>query len=175
MKLPQVLLSKAALTTLLVVACLIAFNSFNSSLESELFARFNEWCPKTLATLDGENASQTPPSKVKITIGISGPLASSSHSPWSFPAHSLADATERSQTARVLQLISESKVFGLPSVKRQREGDSYLSISITDEGIQFDSTVSMDEVKESIQLQNLLKLLEVYALTPPTPINPAQL
>jgi len=172
MKIVRFLLSKTAVTTLVIIAALIAFNAFNAKLESEQLAAFNDWYPKIVSTLESENVEETTKSKLQITIGVNSSLSTST---WNFPAHTLSDTTERSQTSRVLQLISESKVFGMPSLSRSNEGGSYVTIAVSDESVSFSTTVASETVESNIQLQNLLKLLEVYASTPSQPVNPAQL
>jgi len=169
MKLARVLLSKTALTTLFIVAGLIAFNSLYSKLETEQLATFNTWYPTTQAMLQNEDGEQASKSKLQVTVRLQGGARSSS---WSLPSQSLAVPEDRERTARVLQLISESKVFGLPS--SSKDGES-LTIAISDESSSFSTTVRTDAVKDNIQLQNLLKLLEIYASTPVQPVNPAQL
>jgi hypothetical protein len=170
MKIARLLLSKTTVTTLVIIAALIAFNAFNVKLESENLAAFNEWYPKTATTL--ESSDQATKSRLQISIRINSALTTSA---WTFPPHTLADTTERSQTSRVLQLISESKVFGLPSVSHPKEGGSYVTIAVSDENVSFSTTVTSEAVENNIQLQNLLKLMEVYAVTPSQPVNPAQL
>jgi hypothetical protein len=172
MKIARFLLSKTAVTTLVIIAALIAFNAFNGKLQSENLAAFNEWYPKTASLLASEGTEVAATPKLQITIRVKSSRASSA---WNFPAHTLADATDRSQTARILQLISESKVFGLPTVSRPKEEGSYVTIAVSDENVSFATTVAAESVENNIQLQNLLKLLEVFAATPPTPVNPAQL
>ena len=174
MKIARIVLSKTVLTGLLVVAALLAFNLFYSKLDSELLASFNDWYTEIVPTLDTENADSALNSKVSVTVTLSGTLATQTINSWTFPTRSWADAEERAQTVRVLQLISESKVFGFPAVTRKESGNGYVTITITDSDRKFDITVSSQTVEQSIQLQNLLKLLQVYAATPPAPVNPAQ-
>lgn len=169
MKLARALLSKTALTTLLILAGLIAFNTLYFKLEPEQLATFNTWYAATQPILQNEDGEQARKSKLQVTIR----LHSGDRSPsWSFPAQSLAIPEDRDRTARVLQLISESKVFGLPS--SSKDGDS-ITIAMSDESVSFSTTIRRDSVKDNIQIQNLLKLLEIYATTPVQPVNPAQL
>jgi hypothetical protein len=169
MKLARVLLSKTALTTLLIVAGLIAFNALYFRLETEQLASFNSWYSTVQPVLQNEDGGQVTASKLQVTIRLNGADRSPS---WSFPAQSLSVPEDRERTTRVLQLISESKVFGLPS--SSKESDS-LTIAVSDESASFSTTVRRDSVKDNIQIQNLLKLLEIYATTPLQPVNPAQL
>jgi hypothetical protein len=170
MKIARLLLSKTAITALVAIAGLIAFNSLYYKLETEQLAAFNEWHPTTQTMLQSENGEQASKSKLQITIRLK---SGEQTSQWSFPTQSLANAEDRERTARILQLISESKVFGLPS-SSSKSGES-LSIGVSDAATSFSTTISGDAIKENIQLQNLLKLLEVYSSTPTQPVNPAQL
>ena len=168
MKIARLLLSKTAITALIIIAGLIAFNSLSFKLETEKLAAFNDWYPKTQTILQSENTETASKSKLQVTLRLQRKEQTLS---WTFPTQSLAAPEDRERTCRVLQLISESKVFGLPSSK----GEEYLSIGISDESTSFSTTVSGDAIKDNIQLQNLLKLLEVYSNTPTQPVNPAQL
>jgi hypothetical protein len=170
MKLVRVILSKSTLVAIVASAALIAFNTLSYDLESEQLASFNEWYPKAASTLDSQNPEDTGKSKLQVTIRVTGGLSSST---WSFPSRSLADSNDRAQTSRVLQLLKESKVFGLPQSSGKKE--SQVTITVSDEAGSFSTTIDADSVQDNIQLQNLLKLLEVYAATPQEPVNPAQL
>lgn len=172
MKIARLLLSKTVVTILVIIASLIAFNAFNGKLESENLAAFNDWYPQTASMLESESSEAATKSKLQVSIRITSALTTSH---WNFPSHTFADLNERSQTSRVLQLISESKVFGLPTVSRPKEGGSYVTVAVSDENVSFSTTVASESVENNIQLQNLLKLLEVYANTPAQPVNPAQL
>ncbi|MEY4669466.1 MAG: hypothetical protein RL518_2165 [Pseudomonadota bacterium] len=170
MKLARVLLSKSTLVAIVASAALIAFNTLSYNLESEQLASFNDWYPTAATTLESDNAETASKSKLQITIKVEGGLSSST---WSFPTRSMADSDDRAQTSRVLQLIKESKVFGIPQSSRTK--DSKVTITVSDESASFATTIDGSDVEDNIQLQNLLKLLEVYAATPKQPINPAQL
>jgi hypothetical protein len=43
-----------------------------------------------------------------------------------------------------------------------------------DENHRFETTIPLSEVENNIQLQNLLKLLEVFSATPKAEVNPSQ-
>jgi hypothetical protein len=170
MKLTRIILSKSTLVALVASAALIAFNTLSYDLESEQLASFNEWYPTATSTLESENPEEVSKSKIHITIRVSGGLTNST---FTFPSHSLADTTDREHTSRVLQLLKEGKVFGIPQASGQQ--DSQLTITVSDEAGSFSTTIDSDAVQDNIQLQNLLKLLEVYAATPQQPVNPTQL
>ena len=170
MKIARVILSKSTVVAIVASAALIAFNTLSYDIESEQLASFNEWYPKAASVLDDENAESASKSKIQVTITVDGGLSSSS---WSFPSRSLADADDREKTSRVLQLLKEAKVFGIPQSKGKT--DSQMKITVTDDQGSFSTTIDGSSVQDNIQLQNLLKLLEVYAATPPQPVNPAQL
>lgn len=167
------LLSKTGFTIVLVIGSLVLFNVLSGKLDTEKLAAFNEWYPPIATMLSEE---ETPPtSSLRVTIQLTGSFAPSGTTAQTFPAHSLADPRDREQTFRVLQLLSEAKVFGLPAVTRPYDGGSYVTITVSDEKASFQTIVNADTVEKSIQLKNLLKLLELYAATPQTPVNPAQL
>jgi hypothetical protein len=71
--------------------------------------------------------------------------------------------------------VSESGVFGLTNVPAPEADKAYLSIAVKDGEQNFQITVSAAEVEKSIQLQNLLKLLDIFSTTaPPLAIEPAR-
>lgn len=174
MKIAKLALSKYVLWTLAILALLIGFNASRSRLESELLAQFNEWYSDTAPLLaEGDDASTSLPT-VSVTIRLSGPLYTGNPS-WTFPPHSLSDPEERSQTDRVLQLISESKVFQFTPVAREVASENYIHISVTDQAHRFDTVVASKEAADNIQLQNLMKLLQIFGSTPARSENPNQL
>jgi hypothetical protein len=170
MKIARVILSKSTLIAIVASAALIAFNTLSYDLESEQLASFNEWYPNAASVVDDANAENAGRSKLQVTIRINGDLSSST---FNFPSRSLTDPNDRAQTSRVLQLLKESKVFGIPQSSGKK--DSQVTITVRDEAGSFSTTVDASAVQDNIQLQNLLKLLEVYAATPQPPVNPAQL
>jgi hypothetical protein len=170
MKIARVILSKSTVVAIVASAALIAFNTLSYDIESEQLASFNEWYPKAASVLTDENPENASKSKIQVTITLDGGLRSSS---WTFPARSLADADDREKTSRVLQLLKEGKVFGIPQSKGKK--DSQMKITVTDDQGSFSTTIDGSSLQDNIQLQNLLKLLEVYAATPQQPVNPAQL
>jgi hypothetical protein len=170
MKLARVILSKSTIVAIVASAALIAFNTLSYNLESEQLASFNEWYPHAASALESDSSENAGKSKLQVTIQIEGGLRSST---WKFPSRTLADASDRAQTSRVLQLLKESKVFGIPQISRKK--DSQVTITVSDESGSFSTTIEGDAVQNNIQLQNLLKLLEVYTATPEQPVNPAQL
>ncbi len=115
----------------------------------------------------------------------------------------LENREQRSRLARVLQLIKESQVYGkLEYLKPAPPDAAYISIVVSEgphisdganggtpseavagvsnaqaQGATFEATVPLKEIESSIQLQNLIKLLEVFTATPaPSPeIYPTQL
>jgi hypothetical protein len=169
MKLVRVILSKSTLVAVVASAALIAFNTLSYNLESEQLASFNEWYPNAANTLNDDNPEASK-SKLHVTIRVNGGLGSST---FNFPSHTLADANDREQTSRVLQLLKESKVFGIPQSSGKK--DPQVTITVSDESGSFSTTIDGDAAQDNIQLQNLLKLLEVYATTPQQQINPSQL
>jgi hypothetical protein len=164
MKSVRFLLSKTGVTVALVIGSLILFNVFIGKVDTEKLAAFNDWYPPIATILSEEEPP--PASSLRVTIQLSGSFARGGTTSQTFPTQSLADQRDREQTFRVLQLLSESKVFGLPAVTRPHEGGSYVTITVSDERASFQTIVNADTVEKSIQLKNLLKLLELYAATP---------
>jgi hypothetical protein len=74
-----------------------------------------------------------------------------------------------------LQLVSESKVFQVPPITRELSGENYLRISVSDQTKRFETVVTLKSVSENIQLQNLLKLLQLFGNAPKAPVSPTQL
>jgi hypothetical protein len=169
MKLVRVILSKSTLVAIVASAALIAFNTVSYNLESEQLASFNEWYPNAANNLN-DQSPEVSKSKLQVTIRVNEGLSSST---FNFPSRTLADANDREQTSRVLQLLKESKVFGIP--QSSGKNDSQVTITVSDESGSFSTTIDGDAVQDNIQLQNLLKLLEVFAKTPQQQINPSQL
>jgi hypothetical protein len=169
MKFARVILSKSTLVAIVASAALIAFNTLSYNLESEQLASFNEWYPNAANMLSNENP-EAGKSKLQVTLRVNGGLSGST---FTFPSRTLADSNDREQTSRILQLLKESKVFGIP--QSSAKNDSQVTITVSDESGSFSTTIDSDAVQDNIQLQNLLKLLEVYAATPQQPVNPAQL
>jgi hypothetical protein len=113
---------------------------------------------------------------ISVTVGGSQGDSASKNQEWKLPNGSLSDPEQRARVARVLQLIAESQLFSIRRSSASKTGGAYLAIAVVDPTRRFETTISFDEVKENIQLQNLLKLLEVFAASPPAPpMNPNQL
>jgi hypothetical protein len=174
MKLAKLALSKYVLGTLVILALLIGFNASRARLESELLAQFNEWYTEVSPKLYTTDDSSPTLSTLNVTIQLSGPDYPSLTS-WTFPPHALTDPEERAQTARVLQLVSESKVFQVHPITREVSGENYLRISVSDQTKRFETVVALKSVRDNIQLQNLLKLLQLFGNEPKATVSPTQL
>jgi hypothetical protein len=174
MKIVNFLLSRTTIGVLITIAVLIAFNATRTDLKTEKLASFIAWQEKVSPLLSDSGTEATPP-KVSVTVRIDNPEPGQSARLWSLPKISATDSVDRNQIVRVLQLIAESKVFGLPQAPSEGPSHPTLQISISDESNRFETIVPLSTVDGNIQLQNLLKLLEVFASTPRTEVNPAQL
>lgn len=171
MKIAQILLSRTTIGVLLTIATLIAFNSSRTDLKTAGLASFTAWHDKTATILNATNPEAVPP-KVAVTIRMNQATAGNAPQTWSLPSVSITDPTERAQITRVLQLINESKIFGHPKADSNDPSIPTLTITITDESDRFETTVPLRDIENNIQLQNLLKLLQVFSVTPGTDVIP---
>ena len=173
MKIVQILLSRTTIGVLLTIATLIAFNSTRTDLKTEGLASFTAWHDKTAMILNATNPEVAPP-KVAVTIRMNQATPGNAPQTWALPSISVTDPTERAQITRVLQLINESKIFGHPKADSNDPSIPTLTITITDESDRFETTVPLRDIENNIQLQNLLKLLQVFSATPGTEVSPPQ-
>ena len=155
---------------------LVAFNLGSPTIQNNLQSSFNEWyqgvAEKLSPTADLKETDLT----LQISIVVKDPSRGVTPSAWQLPVRSLLDPTDRENTGRVLQLLRESGIFGLSSVRDQANAPSLMSVSVKDAQKQFETAVSLDTVRENIQLLNLIKLLEVYSATPTSSeVSPARL
>lgn len=171
----RILSSQALLTAAVAIIAVALFNLSRPSPESDLLVGFNTWYKQTAPLLDRSDAAALANVKLTVTIGLSGRPTPPSTFTWTLPARSLAEASDRENTARVLQLLSESEVFSVRPVTSPKEGVSYLSISVREGEQKFETTVPAEEVERRIQLQNLLKLLDIFSkAAPPLAIEPSR-
>jgi hypothetical protein len=167
MKIAQLLLSRTTIGVLVTIAILIAFNSTRTDLKTAGLASFTAWHTKTAVLLNDANPEVTPP-KVTVTIRMNQASPGLAPQTWSFPSLSITDATDRAHTTRVLQLINESRIFGLAKADSNDTTIPTLTVTITDENERFETSVPLRDIESNIQLQNLLKLLQVFSATPKT-------
>ena len=159
--------TQALFTAAIAIIALVIFNLNFPGVESDALVSFNKWYAETSPKLERGDAASLSNVKLNVSIGlINRPTPPPSLS-WTLPARSLADASDRDNTARVLQLIHESGVFGQRVVTKTRSDISYLTISVRDGDTVFQTTVPAEEIEKSIQLQNLLKLLDIFSKTTP--------
>jgi hypothetical protein len=176
MILNKVVNPRILVAAILTAMALIAFNLSRPTLKSDLLASFNDW-------YQGASLKLSPTAELKdadLSLKISVTLKDPSHTPnvsvWELPAKSLLDPAERESTARVLQLIRESGVFGLKPVRNPTAETPLVAVIVKDGERSFETTVSLEAVRENIQLMNLLKLLEVYSNSPSTSdVSPSRL
>lgn len=159
-----------------MVMAIVAFNLSRPSLKNDLLTSFNEWYQGASPLLQAPNDSKQADLSLKISISLSSRAGGNKPSVWSLPARSLLEPEDRENTARILQLIRESGVFGLRPVSENAGHKDSIHFSIKDGEQQFEISVPFEEVENNIQVKNLLKLLDVYANTPPpSDVEPARL
>ncbi len=155
---------------------LVAFNLGQPGIQTDTASAFNRWyqtVAEQLAKADDALAARL---SLRVTVTLKEPLHGETPAVWNLPATSLADPTERENISRALQLIRESGVFGLLPLRNPESNASYLSLSVADAEQRFETVVPFNAVEQSIQLQNLVKLLEIYSMQKnSTQVEPARL
>lgn len=160
----------------LCVAILIAFNLTHIRIESNLLSSFESWYQHASQTLTASAPLKEADQSLKVTITLNSPQHSATSSTWTLPRTSLLDASERESTSRILQLINESKVFGLRPLRGDASSQPSLTILVKDSQREFQIAVSLEDIQDNIQIQNLLKLIDVYSHSEPsTSVEPARL
>jgi hypothetical protein len=159
-----------------MVMAIIAFNLSNPTLKNNLVTSFNEWYEGTSQQFQPNADPKAADLSLRISVTLSDPALGVTPSTWALPARSLLEAEDRENTARILQLIRESGVFGLPSIRSGSRSTPSLAVSVKDNRRQFEITIPLEEAQNNIQLQNLMKLMDLYTHTPATPnVEPARL
>jgi len=170
------LLKPQALVVLVAtIVVLLVFNLSRPSLTHELQATFDTWYSKASVQLADTNSASQQSNPVSVVIKlVAGPENSSE---WKLPVVDGNNAEERARILRVLGLLAEGRVFNLPTLTSPGGREPFLSISVKDSERKFETVVSLKTVSDNIQLQNLIKLLEVFSSQPATQTlaNPAQL
>lgn len=167
---------KYLLGSVLAIMALVAFNLGQPPITSDLADDFNNWYQATTVRLSPSAELRDADFALQITISVHHRDREAIPTVWNVPSSSLRDPRERESTARVLQLIRESDVFGLTSLHSYDKNSPRISITAKDKDHEFSVTLPYTAVEQSIQLQNLLKLLEVTANQNASPIvDPARL
>ncbi len=158
------------------VAILVVFNLTNIRLESDLLSSFDTWYAHTSKVLASTSLPKETDQSLKVVITLNSPQTQPAPATWTLPRVSLLDPSDRENTARILQLLSESRVFGLRPQRGDGTHDPSLAISVADNQQQFQITVALEDIQDNIQIQNLLKLVDVYSHSePPASLEPARL
>lgn len=174
MKIVNLLLSRKTIGVLVTLAALIAFNTTRSNLKTEALASFTTWQTSVSAILTNPNAETSLP-KIVVSVRVENPSPGVASQSWLLPKVSITDPTDRNQVSRVLQLLSESKIFGMAPERPSETPTPTLRVSVNDETNRFETAVPLSVVDQNIQLQNLLKLLEIFSAAPREQVNPSQL
>lgn len=158
------------------VMALIAFNLSHPTLKNDLLTSFNEWyqgiSPKLTSATDPQQADLS----LRVSVTLSDPSIGGAPAVWTLPTRSLLESTDRDNTARVLQLIRESGIFGLSPMPSSAKKGPSVAVSVRDEQRQFEITIPLDQAQKNIQLQNLMKLMDLYSHAPSTStVEPARL
>jgi hypothetical protein len=162
----KIIKPKFLITALFTVMALVAFNLGSPTLHNNLQSSFNEWYRGASEKLLPSAELKETDLSLQVSILVRDPSHGTTPSVWQLPTKSLLDPVDRENTGRVLQLLSESGIFGLSSVRDQATSPSLMSVTVKDAQKQFEIAVPLEAVQENIQLRNLLKLLQVYSSTP---------
>jgi hypothetical protein len=155
---------------------LVAFNLSNPTMHSDLGSSFNAWYSRVAPELEPGVDLKDGALTLKVSVLLKDPSRGATPSVWELPSRSLLDATDRENTARVLQLIRESGVFSLAPLRNPASVESLVSFSVKDADRLFEISVPLDAARNNIQVMNLLKLLDIYASSTETPdVTPARL
>lgn len=155
---------------LVTAIALVAFNSTQPPLEKIQEAAFNAWYQQVIPKMRSGSSDST---SISVAIKVQSAEQNKPVASWTIPRHPNEYVTDQAMLLRVLELIHESDVFHM----KQGTGSGLsVFIKINDSGKLFETTVAMKSVKQSIQLLNLLKLLEVSDSLPATSrVSPSRL
>lgn len=155
---------------------LIAFNLGQPGIQTDTASAFNKWYQTAAAQLAQAGDAQGSHLSLRLTVTVQEPVRGDSPTVWNLPTTSLNYPEERENIARALQLIRESGVFGFAPLRNPTASASLLALRVHDATQHFEIVVPLQVVEESIQLQNLLKLLEIYSMRKDThQVEPARL
>lgn len=166
---------KIVVATVATILLFIGFNAYQPSLENIQEAEFNSWYEETITkrTAKPQLQGDTTPSAVAVSIIVNEIQSKNVIAQWNIPRTHVASSSDYDMLLRVLQLIKESNLFHLKPVTRSSGKEFSVSITVKTPQQSFQTTISMQAVEESIQLRNLLKLLETHdSLPPPQTVYP---
>ena len=167
---------KYLLGSILAVMAVIAFNIGQPGIETNTAAAFNAWYQATAPKLSPSGDFNESDLPLRITVTLTNSTLRDTPTVWNVPLASLRDPQERENAGRVLQLIRESGIFGFTPLRNPTSVSSVITLSIRDGDEQFETSVPFRTVEGNIQLQNLLKLLDIYSTQTGTPhVEPARL
>ena len=172
---PQYIIGAVAALGLFVI-----FNATRPGLETETQARFTQWYEDASSYLTKTEGTPATVRKILATITLtSDSLPDGKSAQWTVPNRGLEESEQRSRLARVLELIKESQIYGNSAYLVSTPPTTpHLSVAVIEGENTFSAAIPLKDLEKSIQMKNLLKLLEIFSSTPtqPTPqINPNQL
>jgi hypothetical protein len=160
---------KILVVAIAVALLFIGFNAYQPPLENIQEAEFNKWYAEqaTKGTNKPPLQSDGALSGVTVLVSVYENKNKNVVGEWLVPRAHATNSSDHDMLLRVLQLIRESNLFHLePDGHSSGKGLS-VSIVIKTPAKSFQTTIPMRAVDESIQLKNLLKLLETHDSLPP--------
>ena len=146
---------------IVALLAVVLFTRSHSRPITEKEAAFNTWYESVQQNFI---ASSTLDSVPAITLSLK--LGSTTPSPWvvaSKIAGSPSTPESRDRVARLLQLVKEGRIFGLPEEAARTDA---VHLEIAGGPSTFKIDFAPDAVRENIQAQNLLKLFQIFATQP---------
>ena len=159
-----------AVSALAIIILFVTFNESRRPLESVNQTRFDKWYE-----INSKNLGSGTINKISINLK----LPSNLNHDWSVALpdpsapNGSTDATNR--MARILQLVSASKLF---RYDERLNSPELATLSVDAKEEHFAASFPPSAIDGNIQLQNLVKLFQIFSITPAkleTPVNPTEL
>ncbi|MCB0354842.1 MAG: hypothetical protein KDD64_15010 [Bdellovibrionales bacterium] len=139
----------------LIVFALTLFNGYYLRQNSLVQESYNTWLQEVERTASGVD-----PSDLLLSVELSSTIPSFSGR-WELSANLTEADSERSfQIHRVLQLFRDAELFNKPETV---ERDEAISLAIQGPSRKFSLSFSKLQLQEDIQLQNLVRLIQIFS------------
>ena len=144
----------------LVVFALTLFNGYYLRQNSLVQQSYNSWLKEVEQT-----AASVEPLALPLSVELSSTIPSLPGK-WQLSANfTEADSENSSRVHRVLQLFRDAELFNKPEAA---ERDEAISFAIQGPSRKFSLWFSQSQLREDIQLQNLVRLIQIFASTDST-------
>ena len=165
---------KLIILGLLAFVALLAFNLTRRPLKFIEDAAFTNWASKVEPTLGTAVGEELPNVSIRIALPAMGknPAVKWHMASSDFVGDSSADSREK--FLRIFGMLKEANLFGL---NQSTESKDAVIVEVLTPEKEFHSSFFPSAVSSNIQAQNLLKLIELYSMSTPTPapVDPGRL